>query len=311
MSDELPPICFSTLACPHWSWQKILQSGVRFGYQGVEIRLLQGQTDLLSLPLFHPDLLPHRREELQQANFKVAGLGSSVRFDYTDPENLREQIQTGYRYIELAHELRASFVRVFGDVFSIGNDAPSRERILTQIVDGLTALGQHAGPRGVQVLMETHGDFAQSHWMRTVMERVKLPSVGILWDTHHPWRFFDEDVSDSFSQMLPWIRHTHWKDSIATEQPVIKNAASSNAAEQAHALMSGHKPANYVLFGDGEFPARVALEQLKSNGYSNWLSLEWEKAWHPELEEPEVALPDFPIKLRALMESVEWVMDSR
>jgi hypothetical protein len=26
-------------------------------------------------------------------------------------------------------------------------------------------------------------------------------------------------------------------------------------------------------------------------GYRGWSSVEWEKRWHPEIEEPEVALP--------------------
>jgi len=27
--------------------------------------------------------------------------------------------------------------------------------------------------------------------------------------------------------------------------------------------------------------------------YDAYVSFEWEKYWHPEIEEPEVALPDF------------------
>jgi hypothetical protein len=30
---------------------------------------------------------------------------------------------------------------------------------------------------------------------------------------------------------------------------------------------------------------------LAAGGYQRWLSVEWEKHWHPEIEEPEIALP--------------------
>jgi hypothetical protein len=30
---------------------------------------------------------------------------------------------------------------------------------------------------------------------------------------------------------------------------------------------------------------------LADGGYQGWVSVEWEKRWHPEIEEPEVALP--------------------
>lgn len=295
-------LCFSTLTCPDWNWADLLRCGPQFGYQGVEIRLLERETNLLVRPEFQPDQLPLRREELNAAQFAVAGLGSSVRFDYLDPVVRQQQIEIGCRYLDLAHQLRSRFVRVFGDVFTAGLDAPNRERIVAQVVEGLTALGRYAEPRGVLVLMETHGDFAESSWMQTVMERVDHPAVGVLWDTHHPWRFYNEALSETFNRLRPWIRHTHWKDSVA--QPVAITAAADPAAIQAQALMSGHRPAHYVLLGEGEFPAAEALRLLDSIGYDGWYSLEWELAWHPELAAPVISLPDFPTKLIALSEAV-------
>lgn len=295
-------LCFSTLACPDWTWADILQNGPHYGYQGVEIRLLERETNLLVRSEFQPGQLDERRAELAAANFQVAGLGSSVRFDYLNADVRREQVEIGKQYIDLAHQLHSRFVRVFGDVFTAGQDAHDRERVVAQIVEGLTILGQYAEPRGVLVLMETHGDFAASQWMQTVMERVNHPAVGVLWDTHHPWRFYNEALAETFNRLRPWIRHTHWKDSVG--QPVATTATATQAAAQAHALMSGHKPAHYVLFGEGEFPAAEALRLLDSAGYDGWFSLEWELAWHPELAEPAVALPDFPKKLIALSEAV-------
>ena len=158
-------LCFSTLACPDWGWADILRYGPEFGYDGVEIRLLERETDLLSRPEFQSDQLAQRRAELAAAQFSVAGLGSSVRFDYLDAHVRAQQLEIGRRYIDLAHQLHSRFIRVFGDVFTAGQDAPGREQVLVQVVEGLTALGQYAEPRGVLVLMETHGDFAATQWM--------------------------------------------------------------------------------------------------------------------------------------------------
>ena len=36
---------------------------------------------------------------------------------------------------------------------------------------------------------------------------------------------------------------------------------------------------------------RESLAALRAAGYDGWLTVEWEKRWHPELAEPEVALP--------------------
>ena len=46
-----------------------------------------------------------------------------------------------------------------------------------------------------------------------------------------------------------------------------------------------------VLLGAGEVPVREMLGLLTAGGYPHWISVEWEKRWHPEIEGPEVALP--------------------
>jgi fatty-acyl-CoA synthase len=46
-----------------------------------------------------------------------------------------------------------------------------------------------------------------------------------------------------------------------------------------------------VLLGQGEVPVREMLELLSGDGYEGWISVEWEKRWHREIEAPEVALP--------------------
>jgi glucosamine-6-phosphate deaminase len=48
-----------------------------------------------------------------------------------------------------------------------------------------------------------------------------------------------------------------------------------------------------ALPGRGDFPAARVLEWLTAAGGDRWVSFEWEKRWHPEIEEPEVALPHF------------------
>ena len=35
------------------------------------------------------------------------------------------------------------------------------------------------------------------------------------------------------------------------------------------------------------------LAALYGAGYAGWLAVEWEKKWHPEIEEPEIAFPHY------------------
>lgn len=40
------PLAFSTLACPDWTWEQIVQKAVEYGYQGIELRSVEGEMDL-------------------------------------------------------------------------------------------------------------------------------------------------------------------------------------------------------------------------------------------------------------------------
>jgi hypothetical protein len=40
------------------------------------------------------------------------------------------------------------------------------------------------------------------------------------------------------------------------------------------------------------------LATLAANGWSGWVTVEWEKKWHPELADPEAAFPQHMRVLR-------------
>jgi sugar phosphate isomerase/epimerase len=64
-------------------------------------------------------------------------------------------------------------------------------------------------------------------------------------------------------------------------------------------IKDARRDGNLTLLGEGDVPVRSCVEALVAEGYSGWFSVEWEKRWHPELAEPEVALPQFAAVLRS------------
>jgi sugar phosphate isomerase/epimerase len=261
-------ISFSTLACPDWSWGEIVTNADVYGYDGVEIRMIEGQTDLLA-----------------RSEFAESHLALNL--------NMLEL---------LARRMGARFVRVFGDVLPAAGEPAARHEVLRNIAGGLDAMAEYSDLHGgtVEVLIETHGDFTDSRLMLELLVHVRSPRVGVLWDTHHPWRFHGEPVAETYQRLKPWIRHTHWKDSTLRQEPREVSAEAAEAEARARSTNRGHRTANYVLFGTGEFPAAETLKLLVDDGYDGWFSLEWEKAWHPDLPDPEVVLPQFPGALAGL-----------
>lgn len=270
-------IAFTTLGCPEWSLNQISESARQLAYDGVELRFIAGNMDLLSAPELTVNQAQSLRS-MRDVNIEICCLDSSVRFDDPSASTRAEQLQCGRQYIDLAQAMGVPYVRVFGDTFA---KADSPARVMDWVVDGLQRLAAHAERTDVSVLLESHGDFSRADLLCEVMQRVNAPQAGILWDVHHPWRFHGESPQQTVASIGRWIRHTHWKDSVPTKDDA-----------------RGYR---YVLFGEGELPMRDFVGALRTMQYDGWLSLEWEKKWHPSIDEPEVAFPQFIGKMRELL----------
>ena len=47
------------------------------------------------------------------------------------------------------------------------------------------------------------------------------------------------------------------------------------------------------LLGEGDVPLQQMLQLLVEKGYDGYFTLEWEKKWCPEIEEPEIAFKQY------------------
>ncbi|HHY83670.1 MAG TPA: sugar phosphate isomerase/epimerase [Clostridiales bacterium] len=258
-------ISFTTLSCPNWSWEKILDEAQRLGYDGIEVRGIQGEMYLPNAVPFLPENLERTKVDLKRRGLEICCLDTSCTLH--DKSRIEMNIKEGKETIDLAQKLGVPYIRVFG------NDIPDKSRrdeIVDFVAKGLNELGEYAKERSVCVLIETHGDFSASEELLAVLQKTSSPAIGVLWDVHHPYKFFGESLAFTYERLGKYIKHTHFKDSRGM----------------------GHK-AKLCLVGDGDLPVAESIEILKKNNYNGYLSLEWEKKWHPEIEEPEIALPAF------------------
>ena len=257
------PLGFSTLGCPQWSWGQILDFANANGFPAIELRGLEDKVDITQ----HPDLAPAKladvKQHLADRDLTVICLGASARMHDLDAAQLDE----AGRYIDLARALGTPYVRVFGDRYVAGE---SREATRERIAANLRKLGERASNQGVTLLIESHGDFTDSPSLLEILQRADSPAVALLWDAHHTFVASGETPADTVRQLGRWIRHTHLKDSVAAG--------------------AGRR---YVLTGAGEVPVRQQVEALAQTGYRGSYSFEWEKRWHPEIEEPEIAIRQY------------------
>jgi sugar phosphate isomerase/epimerase len=266
------PLAFSTLGCPKWPWTTVLEQASKLGYSGIELRGIQMQMDLPKLPEFSGTRLAQTLKDLEALDLKVTDLGSSARMHEADPARRSSQMDEGRRFIDLAHQMKVPYVRVFGDQIPQGEP---KDTVVKRVVEGLRTLGDHARGSGVAVIIESHGDFTDSATLLQLLKGAAMENVALLWDAHHTFVAGKEPPAKTFEAMKPYIRHTHLKDS-----------------------RPDGKDVRYVLTGEGTVPVRETVNILDKNGYKGFYCFEWEKGWHPEIEEPEVAFPQFVERMR-------------
>ncbi len=257
-------IAFSTIGCPEWSWVEISAMAKDLGFDGIEIRGLGQEIHAPKARPFTDAELPNTLERLQSLDLRLTCFSSGCCLK--DASRRTEILGEGYAYIDLAARSGVSFVRILGDI------APEVQGPVDDAVvaNALSSLADYAAWRQVTLLIETNGVYAQSSRLRALLETVNHPAVGVLWDIHHPYRFFNEAPAETWARIGSYVRYVHIKDSVMIDGKV-----------------------RYRMLGHGDLPVFAALDLLDASGYDGYVSLEWVKRWSRDLEDAAIVFPDF------------------
>lgn len=264
-----PLLSFSTLGCPDWTFEAILNFAVNNGYSGIELRGIQRQLDLSKCAEFSSkENILATRKLIEEKKLRIVDLGSSAEMHHADAAERKKNLDEAKSFIQLAQQLNCPFIRVFPNNFPKDQE---RNETIELIVKGLLELGNYAKDFGITVLMETHGDLVQSAEIEKIMQSAGHPNVGLVWDVVNMWSVTKEPPTQVYARLKKYIHHTH-----------IKDLKFADGKEQ------------YVLLGKGDAPIFEAIDILAKDEYKGYYSFEWEKLWHPEIEKSEVALADYP-----------------
>lgn len=252
-----PRVAFSTLAFPDASLTSAASLGRRWGYAGIELRLIDGE-------LIDPSMAAADRARIKRtvtaAGLPVVAVDSSIRLTDADPgPELRQ-------FLELASDWESPLVRVFGG--ALDAPGPARQEQLGAAARVLESAVPLAERLGVSIGVETHDAFSVSSVLAELLARTDPRWVGAVWDSHHPHRM-GERPEEVYANLGPRVLLAQVKDA--------RRTAGGDW--------------QLVLLGAGEVPVAQMLGLLVAGGYPHWISVEWEKRWHPEIEEPQVALP--------------------
>ena len=257
-------LAFSTLGCPDFTWTDIYTMAKDFGFSGIEIRGLGTEISAVKAKPFTESGLPQTIEKLSQLRLEIPCLTSGCCLKYADQadKNHEEIVQ----YIELASRLGTPYIRILAD----NQPYPEGEVDDEVVLSALKKLIPVAEEKGVTLLIETNGVYADTSRLSSLLNYAASDAVAALWDMHHPYRYAGETPGKTVQNLGAYIKYVHIKDSVM-EGDTIK----------------------YRMMGEGDLPIDDMMRALRSINYDGFVSLEWVKRWAADLEDASVVFPNY------------------
>jgi sugar phosphate isomerase/epimerase len=129
--------------------------------------------------------------------------------------------------------------------------------------------------------LETHGDFARAGAAAEIVKLAAHSNVVVIWDVANALNAGDS-IEESAVGVSPYLAHVHLRD--ARNVP-------------------GREHWQPVLAGRGNVSFEAAVAELYRMRYDGYVCFEWEKYWQPDIEDPEIALPDFASAMKKILEN--------
>jgi len=281
-------LAFSSVGCPAWSLATMVEKAKEYGYQGIELRGLEGQMHLPLAPQLasNPRKIAHL---MRDTGVELICLSTSAAFHMRDPQEVAQNKSQVREYIELAAKLECPFVRVFGSeiprlkFWLLGYER--REGVLTRIAGALRDLATYAAQNGVTLLIENNGDFSDSNAMWYLIDAVNSPGLKCLWNPLNA-QLRGERPTISIPRMGRMIGLVH-----------ISDGKFSSAGFE-----------GYTQLGQGNVEIPRIVQLLKGIGYRDYLCLEWPKLWTPSLADADKVFPAAAQYLQKMLDEKPLVL---
>lgn len=224
-----------------WELDKLIKMSKELGFAGLEFRTEQNHKHGVEL---HTSKEERRiiREKIEDAYLDAVGIATPCRFEYKDAKLRRENIEKVKKYVELAVDIDASIIRVFGNKFEEGAD---RLTTIKWVGEALAELIEFARPYNVQVLLEMHGDLNYWKYAIKALEYSGAPDAGLVYNSDLR-DMVGGSIKETYSHVRHLIKHVHMHD-----------------------FISG-------------YPYNELLQLLKDDGYNGYLSAEIRESSDPE-----------------------------
>lgn len=270
------PIAGHTMGTPEYTVCEAIELLHKMGADGVEIVV---QDDYKSgLPTHcSREILEQVKQCAQDNHIQIICLTPyNSYFNSLDEEVRQKELAAIENVIGYCDFLGAKYIRIYGGNLVAGDTEKLEER-WAKLVESLQYLGEKAAEKGVTLVVENHFNTmaVSAKQSAKLMEDVNHPAVRILYDQANLAFTGNEDYIQAIQIQQQYVAYMHVKDL------VFKEGVAFTSSDVAHPKEEERNVYTRIV-GEGVLPWPEILRAVKEQGYDGWLSLEYERRWHPD-----------------------------
>lgn len=269
------------------------------GMDAIEIIYQDGYKSALHSDTTDEEIIDLKKQ-LDDMNLEVSGIVSYAS-DYNLPDDSRREsaIAECRHCIKLARLLDAHNIRIYGGTFLEGDDGFDEKRAI--LVESMRTLADEAKEYDINLVLENHFNTMTTGPQITydIVKEIDRENVGILYDQANIGFLSGEEYEKCIDIQKDKIYYVHVKDfKFKKEGMKFKAGSVTHVNEDERAVVTR-------IVGEGIVPWKEILKKLNEIGYDGYLSLEYERRWHPmDIPEAAIGMVQSANYLRDILESL-------
>ncbi len=197
-------------------------------------------------------------------------------FNSLDEDQRRSEIEGIQKVIDYCEYLGAHYIRIYGGNLAAGDTYKIPER-REKLIQSMRELGDLAAKKDVTLVIENHFNTmaVSAKDSADLIRDINHPSVRILYDQANLTFTENEGYLEAIPLQQKYVSYMHVKDL------VFKEGVAFSSSEVSHPDESERNVYTRIV-GEGIIEWDAILKMVKEYGYDGWLSLEYERRWHPD-----------------------------
>lgn len=285
-----------TMGTPEYTVNEAIKLFHDIGIDGAEIVVQDGYHSGLSTALTDEELAS-TKQCAEENGIEICCLTPyNSYFNALDEELRQSECAAICKVIDACAYLGAHYIRIYGGNRVAGDNDRIPER-RAKLVESMRYLGDKAAEKDVTLVIENHFNTmcVSAEESASMIKEINHPNVRILYDQANLSFTEKEGYEEAIAIQQDYVAYMHVKDL------VFKEGVAFTSDEVSHPEESKRNVYTRIV-GEGVVAWPEILKLCKEHGYDGWLSMEYERRWHPD------DIPDASIGMKKGADYIKTIM---